>query len=151
ELRRAVAHVLATCRQEALVEEFVGGREFNVSLLGNGRPTAPHRVLPPGEYLYHSDRWKVCTFEANWDEANPPYGGVEAICRAKLSRHLHDQLERMALACARIFDLCGYARIDIRLNGAGIPQVLDVNPNPDLAPRMGIARSAEVVGMDYSQ
>ena len=149
ELRSAVAYVLESQRQEALVEEFVSGRELHVSVLGNGSAFDPFRILPPSEYIYHSDRWRVCTFEAKWDENHPSYAAVEAVYPAKVSRRLRGELERLTLACARIFELSGYARIDFRLDSAGVPQVLDINPNPDLAPGMGIARAAETDGMSY--
>jgi D-alanine-D-alanine ligase len=151
ELKRAVKYVLEAQHQEALVEEFVCGREFNVSLLGNGRAEAPYRVLPPGEFVYHSKRWRVCTFDAKWDEQHPSYAAVEAVYPASISRALFRQLEQISLECARIFELSGYARLDFRLDKDGVPQLLDVNPNPDVAPRMGMARAAETAGLNYAE
>jgi D-alanine-D-alanine ligase len=150
-LRQSVAYVLENQRQEALVEEFVGGREFNVSVLGNGTDAAPYRVLPPGEYVYHSPRWRVCTFEAKWDEAHPSYAAVEAVYPARISSALRRKLEAITVQCARIFELTGYSRIDFRLDNDGQPQVLDVNPNPDVAPRMGMARAAETAGLAFPE
>lgn len=150
ELRQRVAFLRKEQAQDALVEEFVGGREFSVTVLGNGTSEAPYRVLPPGELVYHSDRWRVCTFEAKWDEAHPSYAAVEACYPAKLSGKLRRALERLTLDCARIFDLSGYARIDIRLNGHSEPCVLEINPNPNLSPGAGIARTAESAGMTYA-
>jgi D-alanine-D-alanine ligase len=149
-LRRSVAYVLENQRQEALVEEFLSGREFNVSVLGNGSATAPYRVLPPGEFVYHSPRWRVCTFDAKWDQTHPSYAAVEAVCPARIPVTLRRKLESLALQCSRIFELSGYSRIDLRLDSQGVPQVLDINPNPDLAPRMGMARAAESAGLSYS-
>ena len=151
ELKRAVAELLQSQRQEALVEQFLPGREFNVSLLGNGTPDAAYRVLPPGEFLYHSPRWRVCTFDAKWDEQHPSYAAVEAVCPARLSARLRKELETMTIAAARVFELSGYARLDFRLDAEGRPQLFDVNPNPDLAPRMGIARAAEAAGFSYPE
>ena len=151
QLRAGVRYVLETHRQEALVEEFVGGREFNVSLLGNGTIEAPYRVLPPGEFVYHSPKWRVCTFEAKWDEAHPSYAAVEAVHPAALSVRLRRQLEEITVECARVFELSGYSRLDFRLDDAGRPHLLDINPNPDVAPRMGIARAAETAGLPYAE
>jgi D-alanine-D-alanine ligase len=151
QLRRAVALLLQEQGQEALVEEFLCGREFNVSVLGNGTPKAPYRVLPPGEFLYHSLRWRVCTFDAKWDRAHPSYAAVEAVCPARISAVLRRQLVKVTTRCARIFGLNGYARLDFRLDKRGGPQLFDVNPNPDLAPGMGIACAAAAAGMSYAE
>jgi D-alanine-D-alanine ligase len=148
QLRHAVRAVVEQ-KQDALAEEFVGGREFNVSILGNGTRGGPYRVLPPGEFLYHDARWRVCTFDAKWDEAHPSYTAVEAVCPAKLSHKLRRRLEELAIRCSQVFELAGYSRLDFRLDAAGEPHLLDVNPNPDVAPRMGIARAAETAGMSY--
>jgi D-alanine-D-alanine ligase len=150
-LRRAVGYILQTFAQEALVEEFVGGREFNVSVLGNGTRRDPWRVLPPGELVYHTDRWRICTFDAKWDEAHPSYAAVEAVCPASISNGLRRRLERIVLECARLFELHGYSRIDLRMDAHDRPHVLDINPNPDIAPHMGIARSAESAGLAYPE
>jgi D-alanine-D-alanine ligase len=149
-LKRAVRRVLESEQQDALVEEFVGGREFNVSILGNGKSAAPYRILPPGEYVYHSPRWRICTFEAKWDESHPSYAAVEGVYPAKVSRGLRLSLEELTTACARALDLRGYTRVDFRLDADGFPQVLDVNPNPDVAPGMGMARSAATAGLSYA-
>ncbi|MFO1498370.1 MAG: ATP-grasp domain-containing protein [Verrucomicrobiota bacterium] len=151
ELRRAVGAVRRRQQQDAIAEEFLSGREFNVSVLGNGTSAAPYRVLPPGEYVYHSPRWRLCTFDAKWDEQHPAYAAVEAVCPARIAAPLQQQLARMALSCARIFELTGYARLDFRLDATGQPQVFDINPNPDITPRMGIARSAEAAGLAYHE
>ena len=44
ELREAVRDVLVRYDQDALVEEFIAGREVCIGLLGNGRPSACHRL-----------------------------------------------------------------------------------------------------------
>jgi D-alanine-D-alanine ligase len=148
-LRRCVANVLRAHRQHVLVEEFASGREFNVVVLGNGTAADPYRALPPGEYVYHSQQWRVCTFLAKWDASHPSYAAVEAQYPAKIPPALSERLKSHAIACARIFELSGYARIDLRLDASGSPQVLEVNPNPDLSPDAGTARTGRVAGMSY--
>ena len=151
ELRQRVAFLHEQHGQTALAEEFLSGREFCMTVLGNGTLEEPYRVLPPGELVYHSDSWRVCTFEAKWDEDHPSYAAVEACYPAKVSGTLRRKLERLSLDCARIFDLSGYARIDVRLNQHGEPCVLEVNPNPDLSPSAGMSRTAETGGLSYPE
>ena len=146
-----IAQVLEQQGQPALVEEFVGGREFNVVVMGNGTRQDPYRALPPGEYVYHAQRWRVCTFEAKWNQKHPSYAAVEACYPAKIPASLRRRLQKMSVACCQIFELSGYARIDFRLDATGEPYVLEVNPNPDLSPDAGSSCTAQISGLSYPE
>src|SRR5260221_3800681 len=61
---------------------------------------------------------------------------------------LLERLSATALACARLFDLHGYARVDVRVDAAGTPWVLEVNANPCLSPDAGFAAAAAAAGLD---
>jgi len=148
-LRRQVARVVEIFKQEALVEEFVGGREFNVGVLGNGTAADPHRTLPPAELIYRNPRWRVCSFESKWDTGHPSYSEIASTCPADVSPSLRARLERWTLACAGLFALKGYARVDFRMYRKGKPFVLEVNPNPDLAPDAGLSKAARAAGTPY--
>jgi D-alanine-D-alanine ligase len=144
-----VAHVVDRFRQEALAEEFVGGREFNVAVIGNGTAADPHRALPPGELAYDDPAWRVCSYESKWDPAHPAYDAIRPVVPAKVSAPLRRRLQAAALACAGLFGLRGYARVDFRLDADGAPHVLEVNPNPDISPDAGMARAARADGLSY--
>ena len=149
ELRKQVNWLKETLRQNALVEEFVGGREFNVGVLGNGTREDPHRTLPPAELEYRNPRWRLCTYHSKWDATHPSYREIAPVCPAEGPPELLQRLSRLALECARIFRLTGYARVDFRMNDRGELFVLEVNPNPDLSPDAGMVRAATVSGMEY--
>ncbi len=148
-LRRRVGHVLETYRQEALVEEYVGGREFNVAVLGNGTREDPYRPLPPAELVYRNRKWRVCSFESKWDERHPAYAEIAAVSPARIPAALRDRLCRLAVRCADVFQLCGYARIDFRMGPRGKLYILEVNPNPDISSNAGLARAARSAGLSY--
>jgi D-alanine-D-alanine ligase len=148
-LRRRVAHVVGRFRQEALAEEFVGGREFNVAVLGNGTAADPHRALPPGELAYDDPAFRVCSYESKWDPAHPSYTAIRPVVPAVAPASLRKRLREGALACAARFGLRGYARVDFRLDADGAPNVLEVNPNPDISPDAGMARAAAAAGIPY--
>lgn len=148
-LAARVAHVVAKYDQEALVEEFVGGREFNVAVLGNGTAQDPHRILPPAELVYRNPRWRICSFESKWDPGHPAYAEIAPQCPAEIDFPLRRRLEELALAAARTFSLCGYSRIDFRADGNGRLHVLEVNPNPDISPDAGLARAGRAGGFSY--
>jgi D-alanine-D-alanine ligase len=150
-LRRQVKWLKDGFRQDALVEEFVGGREFNVGVLGNGTPQDPHRSFPPAELVYRNPRWRLCTYDSKWDSAHPSYQEIAPACPAAAPAELLERLSATALACARIFRLSGYARVDFRMNDRGELFVLEVNPNPDLSPDAGMTRAARAAGIPYPE
>ena len=148
-LKERVAHVIEKYAQEALVEEFIGGREFNVAVLGNGTEEDPYRTFPPAELVYRNRKWRVCSFESKWDPSHPSYEEITPECPANVSASLHGRLSALTLECARIFGLCGYSRVDFRTNRSGKLFVLEVNPNPDISPDAGLARAARAGGHSY--
>jgi len=151
ELRKQVKGLKDGFRQNALVEEFAGGREFNVAVLGNGTREDPHRSLPPAELVYRNPQWRLCTYHSKWDSTHPSYREIAPVCPAEGSRDLLDRLSQLTLECARIFHLAGYARVDFRMNERGELFVLEVNPNPDLSPDAGMVRAARVAGIGYPE
>jgi D-alanine-D-alanine ligase len=150
-LRRQVKWLKESFRQNALVERFVGGREFNVGLLGNGTENDPHRSLPPAELVYRNPRWRLCTYESKWVSTHPSYTEIASVCPAEGPPELLHRLSRTALECARIFRLTGYARVDFRLDEEGGLHVLEVNPNPDISQDAGMPRAARAAGIPYPE
>jgi len=148
-LRRQVKALREGFRQDSLVEEFVDGREFNVGVLGNGTAADPHRSLPPAELVYRNPRWRLCTYESKWDSTHPSYAEIAAVCPADASPETTARLSEITLACARVFGLAGYARVDFRMNAGGELFVLEVNPNPDISPDAGMARAAHAAEISY--
>jgi D-alanine-D-alanine ligase len=71
--------------------------------------------------------------------------------KAVLEAGLADRIQRIARRAYRALDLNGYARIDFRLDEEGRPQVLEANPNPNLAYGEDFAESAEVYGLTYER
>ena len=150
-LRRQVKWLREGFRQDSLVEEFVDGREFNVGVLGNGTEADPHRSLPPAELVYRNPRWRLCTYESKWDSTHPSYAEISPVCPADVTPDAAARLSEITLACARIFGLAGYARVDFRMNSNGELFVLEVNPNPDISPDAGMARAARAAGLPYQE
>lgn len=132
----------------ALVEEYIDGREFNVSIAVLPEPEA----LPLAEIEFRgAGSWKLVTYDAKWAEASDDYGGTPVRCPAELEPEQAAEIERIALAA---FDaaLCrDYGRIDLRLDAHGRPFVLEVNANPDLSPGAGFARAWKAAGRSYAE
>ena len=135
-LRQRAAGLGGSC----FAEQFIDGREFNLSILAG--PTGPE-VLPPAEILfdgYRENQPRIVCYKAKWEESSFEYTHTPR--RFDFSdddQALLDALRQMALACWRIFDLHGYARVDFRVDGEGRPWILEVNANPCLSPDAGFA------------
>jgi D-alanine-D-alanine ligase len=149
--RERVRFVLDRFTQPALVEEFVDGREFYVALLG---PADDPVVLPFREIDFglppHLPR--IAGYEAKWMPDTPEYRGTPSVVVADLDPELGADLEMISRAAYRAIGLRDYGRIDLRLDPARGPLVLDVNPNPELLPgTTGIAGSALEAGRSFSE
>lgn len=149
EARALIAHILDFYKEEALVEEFVGGREFNIGVIGNGTASDPYRVLPPAELVYTDKAFKVVSYESKWDPSHPAYKGIYPVVPAKIPASLAKRIQSVAIDCARTFGLCGYSRVDLRMNTKGKLFALEVNPNPDISPDAGMPKAAKAIGFSY--
>lgn len=142
-----VEATLATYRQPALVESFIDGRELNVALWGNGRP----EMLPISEIHFpwtDDPLQQIVSFDAKWIADSVEYQNTPGQCPAKLNPKDQSSVEIVAQRVYKLLGLKGFVRIDMRLR-KGIPFVLEVNGNPDLAPDAGFFRSASTAGHSY--
>ncbi|MGE5188920.1 MAG: D-alanine--D-alanine ligase family protein [Gemmatimonadota bacterium] len=149
-LRKRVAHVVERYGQEAIAEEYIGGREFNVGILGNGTAADPYRSLPPAELVYRNPKWRVCSFESKWDANHPAYNEIAPECPARIPEPLRKRLAALTLKCAKEFEICGYARVDFRMTRTGKLCVLEVNPNPDISSNAGLSRASRAAGFTHN-
>ncbi len=149
QLARRIAYLRETYNDDALVEQFLDSREFHVSVLGNGNPQA----LPPAEYDYSAfadlhDR--IYTYTWKYDEKSWGFQALKIVSPAPADQPaLQARLQTLAVAAYKAVGLTDYGRIDLRMR-ADEPQILDVNPNPDLDVVSALILSAQAVGMSYS-
>jgi D-alanine-D-alanine ligase len=148
-LERQVAKVSRAFGGKALVEEFVGGREFNATVMGNDEVI----ILPVSEIVFSlpPDMPPILTYSAKWEEGTLYYDGTKVICPAEVGEEVRARLAQTALAVYRLLIQQGYARVDMRLDLDGNIHVLEANPNPDITPGSGAARQATAAGWSYAQ
>jgi D-alanine-D-alanine ligase len=149
DLRNRVSHILDTFRQPALVEDFIDGREFHVTVWGNGFI----EMLPPAEMdfgAFDDVRDRLCTYESKFHPGSRHYEKITLKLPATLSEREHEQLESTSLQTYRAFGCRDYARLDIRLRD-GIFYVIDVNPNSDISAEASMACAAEAAGYTYGE
>jgi D-alanine-D-alanine ligase len=134
--------------EEVLVQEYVAGREFNVGFVGE-------HALPVAELCFDNmpeGSWPILTYAAKWDVGSPEDLGSVPVCPADLPA----ETQRRVIAVARQGwdELCGgegYGRVDLRVDAAGQPYILEVNPNPDISDSAGLSRMARACGWDYEE
>jgi len=149
QLEKQVTKISNLFGGNSLVEEFLEGREFNVTVLGNKEPVA----LPVAEMVYYlpPELPRLLTFAAKWVEESVYYKGTRATCPAEVGEEERQQISQTALTAFKLLDCRGYARVDMRMDAEGVANVLEVNPNPDISPGYGAARQAAAGGMSYNQ
>jgi len=148
-LLQRISQDVETFNQPVLVEDFIDGREFHVTVVGNGRL----KVFPIAEMDFsaiHGDRGRLCTYDSKFTPASPDYQMIQLRLPADLSGEEKLKLKEIAIAAYRMANCRDYARLDIRQRD-GTFYVLDVNPNADISPDTSLALSAELAGYSYGQ
>jgi D-alanine-D-alanine ligase len=142
-----IAYVQQEFQQPAIVEDFIDGREFHVSVWGNQTV----EVLPPAEMDFSAFRDlqdRLCTFDSKNRPDSLAYERISLRVPAALTEGEHRELERVARRAYRVIGCRDYARFDIRLRD-GVFYILDVNPNPDISFDTSVAFAAELAGYSY--
>ncbi len=150
DLRRRVAWVVQTYHQPAIVEEYIEGRELNVAVVGDQIPFA----LPISEITFDIPEHlpKICTYNAKWVAGSEDYQWTAgAQCPALLDEALTRKIQSLAISAFQVMGCRDYGRVDFRLSPDNEPYILEVNPNPDISPDAGLARSARASGRTYTQ
>lgn len=133
---------------DALIEEYIEGRELYLSVLGNHRLT----VFPPREIFFGQvpdDVPKFATFHAKWNDSYREKWGITNGPAKPLPEGLPDHLAELARKVYRLLKIRGFGRIDVRLTAKEEVYVIEANPNPCLAHDEDFAQSACMAGMNY--
>jgi D-alanine-D-alanine ligase len=147
ELRARVAYLVQSYRQAALTEEFIEGREFNISVWGN-----PPTTLPIAEIdfsAFHDPLDRIVSFAAKWEEESFEYSHTPVVCPAQVTQHLAKAIRQAALKAWQAIGGQGYGRVDMRVSRDNIPYVIEINCNPDISPDAGFFRAARTAGYTY--
>ncbi len=147
-LKERVEFIHQQTSSDALVEEYVEGRELYVGVLGNRRLT----TLPVWEMVFGSlpeSLPAIATRTVKWDKRYQEKYGITTRAAVDLSPAVVDQLEKLSRRIYKALHLSGYARMDFRLKPDGSIFVLEANANPNLSAEEDFADSALASGITY--
>lgn len=132
-------------------EPFIGGREFNLSLLA--KQDGPE-VLPPAEIdfsRFPEDKPRIVGFAAKWREGTDEFASTpRRFDFLPGDKPLLQHLGELAVACWQEFQMAGYCRVDFRVDDSGSPWILEINANPCLALDAGFAAAGLRAGYPFS-
>ncbi|MBN2021272.1 MAG: ATP-grasp domain-containing protein [Pirellulales bacterium] len=143
ELREAVSVILTQFSQDALVEEFIDGREVCIGLLGNGTP----ECLPIVELVFEGRDLHAFTWE---DKTHKRADEPRKLCPSPLSEDMADRLRKLAIATFQACHIRDYARVDFRIDAEGNPYVLEINSMAALGATASFVLAATTAGYTFS-
>ncbi len=147
-LRQRVEFIHTQVQSDALVEEYIDGREIYVGVMGNTRLT----TLTPWEMDFGSlsrVQEGIATRKVKWDRKYQQKHGIKTRAAKKLGENGLKTLDKLSRRIYKALHLSGYARLDFRLRDDGSLFLLEANANPNLSHGEDFAESAEVMGMKY--
>lgn len=143
-----IKFVHESLKVDAIVEEFIDGREFYVGVLGNEKLTA----FPPRELFFKQvpeDEPKFATYRSKWDKDYRKKWGIDTGWASSLNEVTQKKLEDTCKKIYRLLQIQGYGRIDLRMKENGEIYFIEANPNPSIAKQEDFSLSAAKGGMEY--
>jgi D-alanine-D-alanine ligase len=144
QLKQAVRMIVEQFQQDALVEEYIDGREVCVGLLGN----QDMEFLPLVEQDFGLRRTKIVTWE---DKVHHTDAEARKICPAELREDFTEKLKTISLATFRACQCRDYARVDIRIDKNETPYVLEINSMASLGGTGSYVLAASTAGYSFAE
>ena len=148
-LQEQIRFVNKELNQPALVEDFIDGREFRVSVWNNDPP----EILPLVEMSFSAfsePRKRLCTYDSKFIPGSEHYKKIESLVPAPLDEKLLRKLEKKVLKTWKGFGCLDYARFDFRMRDDEF-YLLDINPNNDISLNTSFALAVGMTSFTYSQ
>ncbi len=149
ELYEQIKYVTETLLRPALVEEYLDGDEYDVSIFGSEPDDI--RVLPLSRSIFkHTDpnKWNIYSFESKWKAEDTSYVEVQRPPKNE-SKKLLSLISEIALDTYNILGCHDYGRVEVKLDKNGNPHVLELNPNPSINIKDCVPSVAKLTGLTY--
>ncbi len=147
KLKERIEYIQQSLDQDAIIEEFIEGKEYYVGVMGNKKLT----TLPIWELQFNNvdePEKEIYSSRAKWNKDYRKRKGIDN-GPAKLDKILEDKIIKTCKKAYQVLELSGYARIDLRVSNEGKIYILEVNPNPNIASDDEFAKSAKHAGISY--
>ena len=154
-LLRQTEFLLENYKQPVIVEEYLPGKEFTCAVLGNGSGATVLPIVGMNFDSLPKGALPIYSYDAKfvWDRPENPLDIFQ--CPARITRELQASIERVTLDAFRVLGCRDWARIDVRLDSAGVPNVLEVNPLPGILPDPAdnscLPKAARAAGIGYEE
>lgn len=149
-LATLVARKAAELGTPHFAEDYIDGREFNLSVLATDFGPS---VLPAAEIEFTDfpdGKPKIVGHDAKWNEHTAEYLNTpRRFTFTHGDQPLLNELQSLARRCWEVFGLHGYARVDFRVDADGQPWILEINANPCLSPDAGFAAAVAQAGLTF--
>ena len=151
QLKKQLKYVLEDLKRPALIEEYLEGDEYDVSIIGSEEDDL--RVLPLARTVFDKlpeGYWHIVPFEFKFAEA-PIYKKYIStqIPPKNVNYKLLKLITEIALDTYNILDCHDYGRVEIKLDRDDNPYILELNPNPSINQGNRVPTVAELVGLNY--
>jgi len=145
-----VKFIHESMKADAIVEEYIEGRELYVSVIGNKRI----KVLPFTEMKFGKfceDEPRIVTYKAKWDYDYRQKWGIKNVYAGRLANGLGEKITEVCKRAYRVLSMDCYARFDIRIEGNSKIYIIEANANPCLDQYDEVGQAAEKGDIPYDK
>ncbi len=150
-LKRQLKHIIKEINCPALIEEYIEGDEYDVSIIGSEEDDL--MVLPLSRSIFKDmaeGYWHIYTHDAKFSDTPIEKMGITVQKPPKnISKRLETLISEIALDTYNILDCHDYGRVEVRVDKDDNPYVLELNPNPSINIGDCVPSVASLTGMDY--
>lgn len=147
ELQKQLAYVIEKLGHPALVEEYIDGHEYSVSILGSDYNDLKVLPLARADFKVKKGDWRICTENLKSGKPNA------ANFSSKPLRHINPKLEALiseiAIDTYKVMKCRDFGRVELRVDEDGNPYVLELNSNPSLGKLSPLVKAAKLMGLAH--
>ena len=151
KLHAAVDAIHKRFGHAALIEQFFGTREINVSVIDRRGHPEVVAIAEIDFSAFEPDRPNVVDYAAKWRNDTFVFHNTPRMLPAPVSQHQAAEIERVALGAWHAVGCRDYARVDLRMDARGRLAILEINTNPDIAPDAGFAAALDYAQIPYRE
>ncbi len=149
ELQKQLKKVIEDLKSPALIEEYISGDEYEVSIMGNDN-TKDQRVLPLARTIFPNPRhkWNIMDYRSKWSSTGSDHFYYQQPPK-NISKRLESLITEIALDTYNILECQDYGRVEIKIDKNNNPYVLELNPTPQLGSDSALYKAAQMTGIYY--